>query len=139
MALEYAVKPVGIVRKEGGRPRIEVYPDYVQGLSGLEQFSHIVVLYWFHQNDTPGKRKTLAVHPRGDKNNPLTGVFATRSPARPNLIGITTCELISVDRATLHLDRIDALDGTPVIDIKPYMAGSGPVSPVRVPDWAQKQ
>jgi tRNA-Thr(GGU) m(6)t(6)A37 methyltransferase TsaA len=134
---EYAIRPIGIVRNKGERPHIEIYPEYMEGLSGLSQFSHITVLFWFDQNDTPKKRKTLKVHPRGDRSNPLTGVFATRSPARPNLIGMTVCELLSVADDIIRIDRIDALDDTPVIDIKPCIARLDLITRLRAPAWAE--
>ena len=78
------------------------------------------MLYWFHENDTPEKRRTLKVHPRRNLGNPLTGVFATHSPMRPNLIAMTRCRLIAVDGLTLTVDAIDARPGSPVIDIKSF-------------------
>ncbi|MBW1789177.1 MAG: tRNA (N6-threonylcarbamoyladenosine(37)-N6)-methyltransferase TrmO [Deltaproteobacteria bacterium] len=138
-AEQYAIRPIGIVGKKDKRAFVEVYPEYEEALSGLNQFSHIVVLYWFHKNDAPDKRKTLKVHPRGDPSNPLTGVFATRSPVRPNLIGMTICELLFIDGTALYVDRIDALEGTPVIDIKPCISRLDLVSRLRAPQWAERE
>jgi len=76
------------------------------------------------------------VHPRGRKDNPLTGVFACRSPARPNLIGLTLCKVLSVIGGTVHVEKIDALDGSPIVDIKPYIPGiDSTTENVRLPDW----
>lgn len=136
MASGYGISPIGTVRKQGADTHIVIVEAYKEGLAGLEQFSHIVVLYWFHKNDTPEGRMTLRVHPRRDPANPLTGVFATRSPARPNPIGITICELLSVEGNTLCVDTLDAFDGTPVIDIKPCITRLDLVSRIRVPEWA---
>ena len=138
VAGKYAVGAIGIIEKKAEGALIRVYPEYEEALSGLGDFSHITVLYWFHKNDTPAKRKTLKVHPRGDRSNPLTGVFATRSPVRPNLIGMTICELLAVKGGALEVDRMDAFDGTPVIDIKPCISGQDLVPRLRVPKWAEK-
>jgi len=127
------LNPVGIIRKNDTRIRIEIFDEFADGLLGLEGFSHIYVLFWFHQNDAPEKRRTLQVHPRKDPANPLTGVFATHSPQRPNLIGLTLCRILSISGNKIYLEDIDALDGSPVIDIKCYIPGAVP--DVRVPDW----
>ena len=83
----FALHPVGAVEREDGEVRLRIDKEYAKALSGLDGFSHVWVLYWFDRNDTPGRRAILQVHPRGDRRNPLTGVFATRSPVRPNLTG----------------------------------------------------
>ncbi|MGQ9574824.1 MAG: TrmO family methyltransferase domain-containing protein [Thermoguttaceae bacterium] len=85
----------------------------------MEKLSQIWVLYWFDRNDTPQKRSILQVHPRGDPNNPLTGVFATRSPVRPNLIALSRCKVLSVRENVIEIDEIDAFPDTPVLDLKP--------------------
>lgn len=137
MKQAYQIYPIGIVRnKDNGDAAIEIDPAYADALLGLDGFSHLIVCYWFHENDTPEKRKTLRVHPRKNEKNPLTGVFGTRSPLRPNLIGLTCCRNMGVEKHTIFLDRIDAFDGSPVIDIKPCMPTGGlDLSGVRVPDW----
>ena len=131
----FSVNPIGVVRKTDGGARIEIFDDYVDGLLGLEGFSHIFVFYWFHQNDTPEKRKTLQVHPRKDPRNPLTGVFATHSPLRPNLIAVTLCRIIAIKENLIEIEQIDAFDGSPVIDIKCYIPASVEDKDVRLPDW----
>jgi tRNA-Thr(GGU) m(6)t(6)A37 methyltransferase TsaA len=133
MAGSFHLNPVGIVRKSADSVWIEIRDEFTDGLLGLDGFSHIFVLYWFHQNDTPEKRRTLQVHPRKDPANPITGVFATHSPQRPNLIGLTLCRIISIGSNKIDIEDIDALDGTPVIDIKCYIPCA--VSDVRLPDW----
>jgi len=115
----FKVFPIGTIKKHGDQVTIEILKAYEDALLGLDQFSHIIVFSWFHKNDTPEKRTILRVHPRGDRANPLRGVFATRSPVRPNLIAISICTLLSVDRNIIHIDKIDCFNGTPVIDIKP--------------------
>jgi tRNA-Thr(GGU) m(6)t(6)A37 methyltransferase TsaA len=106
---------------------------------GLDQNSHIIVFCWFQKSDTPEKRKTLQVHPRGNKANPLTGVFATRSPVRPNPISISACKILSIDGRLIHVDDIDAFDGTPVVDIKPYVPRLDAISGVKMPEWAEEK
>ena len=131
----FQIIPVGIVRKTDTAASIEIFNDYTDALLGLDGFSHIVVLFWFDQNDTAAKRRVLQVHPRKDPRNPLTGVFATHSPQRPNLIGLTVCKIISIQGESIEIEDIDALDGSPVIDLKCYIPGSVGEKEVRLPDW----
>jgi tRNA-Thr(GGU) m(6)t(6)A37 methyltransferase TsaA len=131
------VFPVGKVKKDPGTTTIEIYPEYADALLGLNQFSHLVVLYWFDKNDTPEKRKTLRVHPRGNMSNPLTGVFATRSPRRPNLIGLSVCKILSVRNNVIRVDAIDAFHGTPVLDLKPYVPRMDRMHNASGPKWAK--
>ena len=131
----FRIVPVGMVRKTDTIVGLEVFADYTDALLGLDGFSHIMVLYWFDQNDSADKRRVLQVHPRKDPRNPLTGVFATHSPQRPNLIGLTVCKIISIHGDVIEIEDIDALDGSPVIDIKCYIPGSTRENDVRLPDW----
>ena len=131
----YYLKPVGIVRKSDEKAWINIFADYRDGLLGLDGFSHIAVFYWFDQNDTTEKRRVLQVHPRKDPRNPLTGVFATHSPRRPNLIGLTVCKILSIHGGSIEIEDIDAFDGTPVIDLKCYIPGSVGEKDIRLPDW----
>ncbi len=131
----YYVFPLGVIRKERDGVRIEIEPTYRAAFLGLDGFSHITVLYWFHENDTPEKRQTMQVHPRKDKHNPLTGVFATHSPLRPNLIGLTICKIISIKDTVIFIEDIDASDGSPVIDIKCFIPSSKLGSDIKLPDW----
>ena len=131
----YQIFPVGIVRKSPESISIEIFKDYDKALLGLEQFSHIIVCAWFHENDRAEKRKVLTVHPKGDKRNPLTGVFATRSPVRPNLLALFSCKILSICKNIVRIDRIEALDGTPVIDIKPYIPRTDALPEAKVPWW----
>jgi tRNA-Thr(GGU) m(6)t(6)A37 methyltransferase TsaA len=135
MPESFQVFPVGVITKKEDAIWIEIFEPYCDALLGLEGFSHIQVLFWFHENDTADRRKTLQVHPRKDKKIPLTGVFATHSPLRPNLIGLTLCKLKSIRDRRIEIEDIDAFDGTPVIDVKCYIPGSASGSDVRVPDW----
>ena len=135
MPESFQVFPVGVVGKNDEAIWIDIFDAFADALLGLEKFSHIQVLYWFHENDEVGKRKVLQVHPRKDKKNPLSGVFATHSPLRPNLIGLTICKIKSIQDGRIEIEDIDAFDGTPVIDIKCYIPDSVARSDVRVPDW----
>jgi len=115
----YNVYPIGRVHNKKGKPvRLEIFDDYLPALHRLEYCSHVMVLWWFHKNDTPQKRRILKVHPGGNKNHPLTGVFATHSPVRPNLIAVTTCKILSVEGAMVTIEGIDAFDDTPILDLK---------------------
>jgi len=134
----FQIFPVGIIRKKEEKTSIEVYEEYREALLGLEQFSHIIVLCWYHRNDIPEKRRILKVHPRGDKALPLTGVFGTRSPVTPNLIALSTCEILSIDGNIIRIDKTDAFDGTPVIDIKPCIGKDDSMINVRVPEWVDQ-
>ena len=135
MVSEYRILPIGFIQKEKKKVWIEIDEKYTDALLGLDGFSHINVFYWFHQNDTPENRKMLQVHPRRDRKNPLTGVFATHSPRRPNLIACSLCKILSIQENTIFIDDIDALAGSPVIDIKCYIPGTRSFSDLRLPDW----
>ena len=117
----YSVHPIGHVEKHNGKTTVVLKQQYVPGLLRLDDFSHVWVIWWFDRNDTPEMREILQVHPRRDNRNPLSGVFATRAPVRPNLIGLTLCRIIAVNENVIEIDTIDAFDGTPVIDLKPYI------------------
>lgn len=123
-------KPIGVVHSPFKEPKnvpiqataskgiagtIEIYPQYVEGLKDLEGFSHIILLYHFHLI----KSGSLLVKPFLDDH--LHGVFATRTPARPNPIGISIVQLTGIQNTTLHIQDVDIIDGTPLIDIKPYV------------------
>jgi tRNA (adenine37-N6)-methyltransferase len=114
--------------------RIIIDPAYCSALDSIESFSHIIVLFWLHKVEAK-ERLILKVHPRRDTSLPLTGVFATRSPVRPNPIGITTARLIKRDGNVLTVKGLDAIDGTPVLDIKPYIPESIPQSEISLANW----
>jgi tRNA-Thr(GGU) m(6)t(6)A37 methyltransferase TsaA len=117
-AKEFKVKTIGHIRKADGKVMIVLDKKYEPGLLRMEQQSEIWVLWWFDRNDTPAKRSILQVHPRGNPDNPLTGVFATHSPVRPNLIAMTRCKVIAVKENIIEIESIDAFPETPVLDIK---------------------
>ena len=99
----------------GTEGRVELYAEYEEALFELERFSHIVLIYHFHLV----KRSLLKVKP--SHSDSLHGVFATRAPERPNPIGISTVRLKAVDGTTLHVAGIDVMDGTPLLDVKPFI------------------
>ena len=115
---QFALYPIGRVAKEDGKTMIVLDKEYQPGLLGLERHSHVTVVYWFDRNDTAEKRAILKVHPQGNMKNPLTGVFATHSPVRPNLIAISKCNIISILENVIEIEDIDAFDGSPVLDLK---------------------
>ncbi|MBI4725704.1 tRNA (N6-threonylcarbamoyladenosine(37)-N6)-methyltransferase TrmO [candidate division TA06 bacterium] len=126
-----AFRPIGVIRSEhrkgeetpiqpayakGCLGRAEILPEYAEGLKDIGGFSHIYLIYQFHR---AGPAKLIT---RPFLQDTEHGVFATRSPCRPNAIGLSIVELVRIDGSVLHLDRVDILDGTPLLDIKPYTA-----------------
>ena len=135
MSRHYQIDPIGIVRKRDKKVSIEIFDKYKDALLGLDQFSHLLLLIWFHENDTPAKRATLQVHPRRNRSLPLTGVFATRSPQRPNLVALYTCKILSIQENIITIEAIDVLDGSPLVDIKPYIPRIDAVPEAKVAPW----
>ena len=107
--------------------------ELVEALEGVDGFSHLFVLFWLSQVSSQ-QRKMLKVHPRGRMDLPLVGVFASRTNLRPNPIGLTLVELLKVDGNTLTVRGLDAFDGTPILDIKPFDSWDT-AEKARVPDW----
>ena len=141
VAEQFAVRPIGWIRKADGRTTIVLDEKYQPGLLGLDGFSHVYVYWWFDRNDTPEKRAILRIHPSppGNKNHPLTGVFATRSPFRPNLIAMTLCRIVSVTDNEVEIDGIDAFADTPVLDMKPYVPRFDSVPNATIPWWLERK
>lgn len=104
-------------------------------LAGLETFSHVEVIFLCHLVD-PAKVVTGARHPRGNPDWPRVGIFAQRGKDRPNRLGSTVCRVLRVEGTVLHVAGLDAIDGTPVLDIKPWMDGFSPRGMRRQPAWA---
>lgn len=140
------LEPIGMVRNERAEPiddgwdaiesRIELDGRFgTDALAGLDAFSHVEVLFAFHlvQDDNIN---TGARHPRGREDWPKVGIFAQRGKDRPNRLGLCVCMLVGVKDTTITVCGLDAIDGTPVLDIKPYMKGFAPRGEVREPDWA---
>ena len=139
------LKPIGVVRtaavgdevKDKTRiSRIVIQSELAEALEGVDGFSHFFVLFWLHKIPDE-QRKTLKVHPRGRKDLPLLGIFATRTKLRPNPIGLTLVELVKVEGNVLTVRGLDAFDGTPVLDIKPFDHWDT-AKDVRVPKWWTK-
>ncbi len=103
--------------RKRARARVEIFPDYLDGLKGIEAYDELLILYWMDRLEAED-RQVLIVHPRGDKTRPMRGIFSTRSPYRPNPIGISRVRLLERKGNFLEVDGLDAVDGTPVIDIK---------------------
>jgi tRNA-Thr(GGU) m(6)t(6)A37 methyltransferase TsaA len=134
-AKAYSLSPVGFVRsrlaakedapKQGseGAPEawVEIDPAFGKALDGIAAGQEVILVTWLHQ----GRRDLLQVHPRDDPNDPLTGVFATRAPDRPNPIGLHRVRALEIAGSTrLRVKPLEAVDGTPVVDIKPILHGS---------------
>lgn len=115
--------------------KIVIDPKFIRGLEGLEDFSHVFVLFWLHE--MPKWNRRLRVHPKGRLDIEKMGVFATRSPHRPNPIGLTLVKLLSKRGRTLTVKGLDAYNGTPVLDLKPYDRRDSAPRP-RVPLWWRK-
>ena len=110
---------------------IVIYDEYAAGLEGITEYSHIIVLFWMHRAQPPSD---LIVHPRGNTSLPLTGVLASRGRGHPNPIGLAVTELIERNGPRLIVRKLDAYDGTPVIDIKPYDSYDIHTD-IRTPQW----
>lgn len=127
------IKFIGVVEKETSR--IRIFQEYCLGLDGLESFSHIIVLYWFSLRDNKKDRGTLQVVPRKHPGASQVGVFSSRSPSRPNPIGLCVVELMEIKDCTLTVRGLDAIDGSPIIDIKPYLPRADSVPHAKTPGW----
>lgn len=141
----HPIAPIGFVR--GGRAAVEddhwgavqASIELADGLGpealfGLADFSHIDVVFQFDQVPDH-KIETGARHPRGNTDWPLVGIFAQRGKNRPNRIGLSTCRLVAVEGTRVTVEGLDAVDGTPVLDIKPVMREFLPRGDIRQPDW----
>ena len=121
------------IRKKSNVSKIIIRQDLTEALDGIEDFSHLFVIFWMHK--TPKEeRTTMKVHPRGRIDMPLLGVFATRTSCRPNPIGVTLVELLGVEDNVVTVRGLDAFDGTPVLDIKPF-DNRDMAEDVMVPEW----
>lgn len=114
---------------------LDAVPEEI--LDGIEDFSHIVVIYWAHRVP-PERSSTFRVHPIGNPEFPLVGVFATQSPVRPNPILVTPVRLLERNGNTLKVTGLDALDGSPVLDIKPYVPERGELRDAVVAPWMRR-
>lgn len=105
-----------------------------EALAGLESFSHVEVVFYMDRVD-PTRVERGARHPRNDASLPLVGIFAQRGKNRPNQLGTTVCRVVAVEGRTLRVQGLDAVDGTPVVDLKPWVRELGPRGPVHQPAW----
>jgi tRNA-Thr(GGU) m(6)t(6)A37 methyltransferase TsaA len=145
---DMTLKAIGIVRNEVKQPvrqdwekvvsDIVVDSSLTEALDGLEDFSHIIVVYWMHRLAATGELPTK-VHPKSRQELPLVGLFATRSPQRPNPVGVATVKLLKRRDNILKVEGLDAIDGTPVIDIKPYIPGYDSVTNTKMSPWITSQ
>jgi tRNA-Thr(GGU) m(6)t(6)A37 methyltransferase TsaA len=122
-----------MLKKRRYNSDIIIRTKYEYGLKGIEEFSHLNIVFWMNRIHEK-ERKDLKVRPRGRSDMPLIGVFATRSPHRPNPIGLTLVELIRKKRNILTVKGLDAINGTPILDLKPYDKWDIAEN-IRVPNW----
>jgi len=135
--VSYVIKPIGYVKKTGDQAYLEISQEYWEATTHLVLFSHAIVLWWIDGMDTPDNRKTILANPPKNMGPLPSGVFSCRSPARPNPVGHTIVKIVSVDEKNrfIHIDHMDANDGTPLIDIKPYLPSSDRVDNAQVAPW----
>ena len=127
---------IGVVEKAGEQEaKVHVFPEFCAGLKGIKDFSHIIILYWAHLRNNEEKRHVLRVFPRRHAVNVEVGVFACRSPSRPNPIGLCVVELLKAEECILTVKGLDALERSPIIDIKPYLPRADFIPNPRVPEW----
>jgi tRNA-Thr(GGU) m(6)t(6)A37 methyltransferase TsaA len=142
---EIVLKPIGFVQTKAADDEVRnkthtsqlvLNKELTTALEGIEDFSHLFVLFWLDKTTTE-QRKLLKVHPRRRKDLPLIGIFATRTMTRPNPIGLTLVELFKVEDNILTVQGLDAFNGTPVIDIKPFDSWDNAEN-AKVPEWWTK-
>lgn len=114
-----------------------IHPEWVELLDGIDSFSHILVLYWPHLLD-PQQRNLKKVHPMGRRDVPLQGIFATCSPARPNPVLVSAVPLKARNGNVVEVTGLEAVDGSPIIDLKPYSRHYLQVSNLKPADWMDK-
>ncbi|HEY8492089.1 MAG TPA: tRNA (N6-threonylcarbamoyladenosine(37)-N6)-methyltransferase TrmO, partial [Dehalococcoidia bacterium] len=142
------LEPIGWVRNGVRRPsrtrdwravrsELVLREELAEALLGLEAYSHVLVLTWLHLVG-PEERRLRRIHPQGDARYPLQGVLALRTPARPNPIGVTAARLLAVRGTVLEVAGLDAVHGTPVLDVKPYLPQYDAVPEARTPDWGRR-
>jgi tRNA (adenine37-N6)-methyltransferase len=141
--------PIGIVHSTVAKPIDDVWGELIsridldtarfaaESLAGLDEFSHVEIVFAFHQV-SESEIESTARHPRGREDWPKVGIFAQRGKNRPNRIGVTVCKVVSVSGLNLEVEGLDAIDGTPVLDIKPYLSGFAPRGEVREPEWSKE-
>ena len=127
---------IGVVDEEGEqKAKIRIFPEFSDGLKDIENYSHLIILYWIHLRDNEKDRRTLLVFPKRHAVNIETGVFACRSPSRPNPVGLCVVELLKVETCILTVKGLDALKNSPIIDIKPYNPKTDAITNAHTPEW----
>lgn len=139
------LRPIGIVRNNIVQPRMDGWEQVTSDLilreelspmlEGIDGYSHIVVVFAFHR--VPEAERRERVRPRGDERIPEQGVLATRSQLRPNPVGVAVVPLLKRRKNILRVRGLDAIDGTPIVDVKPYFPNYDAVPDARIPDWAE--
>jgi len=134
----YTLHPVGIIRQKDTHAELQIELPFRPGLASLSEFSHVIVLWWVHGLDNEEFRTRLQCQPPYAAGH-LTGVFACRAEYRPNPIALTPCRILSVDEAQgiVRIAAIDALDGSPLLDLKAYFPVLDRVQHVQLPNWLQ--
>lgn len=143
----FEITAIGVVRSSRTRPeddrwdaessRIELLPPFgAQALGGLEEFSHCIVVYVFDRASWDGS--TMSRRPRGNPAWPEVGIFAQRAKDRPNRLGVSVARVLGVEGTSVYLAGLDAIDGTPVVDLKPYFDEFGPRGAVVQPTWSRE-
>ena len=140
------MRPIGVVRNGVKQPRMDGWAtvrsdiilrdELTDALDGIEGYSHVIVVFAFDR--VPESEQRQRVHPRGDLSLPEEGVLATRSQLRPNPLGVSVVRLLRRRRNIIRVEALDAIDGTPVLDIKPYFPNYDAVPDAGIPDWARQ-
>jgi tRNA-Thr(GGU) m(6)t(6)A37 methyltransferase TsaA len=146
---ELTLQPIG--RVVVGRPlsdegdaweeadaEIEIEPQWQEALDGIDGFSHIWVIWWLDRSKAKASPDNLRVHPEGRQELPLVGLFGTRAPFRPNPIAITAVRLLTCQDNRLRVEGLDAFEGTPILDVKPYLRRGDLISEATMPDWLEE-
>lgn len=145
MNSQFEIHPIGVVHCSRSQPDDDRWdaetasiqllePFDERSIRGLSAFTHCIVVYVFDRAVSDESR--ISRHPRGNEDWPEVGIFAQRAKDRPNRLGVTVCRILGIDGSTIRLSGLDAIDGSPVVDIKPWMEEFGPRGPVSQPQWA---
>ncbi len=141
---EINLKPIGVVKNSVKEPRFGNFADeiseivvnekFTEALNGIDDYSHIIVVYWMDKV----KKSVITHRPQGNPNVPIVGIFSCRCPQRPNPIAITTVKLIGHEGNKIKVKGLDILDGTPIIDIKPYWPQYDKIENAKIPSWVNE-
>ena len=138
MSLNECLHAIGFVEKAGEQEaQIHVFPRFKDGLKGITDFSHIILLYWAHLRTSEEERNTLQVYPKRHGVKTKVGVFACRSPTRPNPIGFCVVELMKKNGCDMTVKGLDAFEGSPILDIKPYLPRADVIQDAYTPEWSE--